>query len=295
MENKPKMSEIETFDPTSAELMSLVELTKDISAEDLEDPVQMEMVSTARKQLKQARVDITKKGKEMREGALAFQKAVIAKEKELIAIISPEEDRLKSIEQEAKDVIIRRERLARLPKRKERLAEIGDGIEITDEELMEMESQEFEDYVVTRKQEWIEAQQAAKQAELDAKEAKLKEEAEKLENEKITREREEKARKEERERMEKEQAEKAERDRIAKEQEEAREKEAAERKEQEEKEEKERLEKEKKAEQKKLARRKKYQEFRASHGWTEENKATFKEENDGKTVVLWKKMGEFEI
>jgi hypothetical protein len=50
----------------------------------------------ARMALKTARVEIEKRGKDARADALAIQKAIIAKEKELVGLIEPEEQRLRS-------------------------------------------------------------------------------------------------------------------------------------------------------------------------------------------------------
>lgn len=52
----------------------------------------------ARMELKNTRVEIQRAGKIAREDATAFSKAVIAKEKELIDLISPEEDRLQGLQ-----------------------------------------------------------------------------------------------------------------------------------------------------------------------------------------------------
>ena len=76
--------------------------------------------------------------------AIAFQKAVIEKEKELIGIILPEEDRLSGIEEEAKALIIREERLEKLPIRKERLAQVESYPD--DELLLTMDSMAFESF-----------------------------------------------------------------------------------------------------------------------------------------------------
>ena len=95
--------DLEKFDPTVAELTAMVAKTKKLKATDLEDKAQLAIVKENRIVLKKARVQIEKRGKELREDALKFQRAVIAKEKELIAIIEPEEDRLEAIEQEAED------------------------------------------------------------------------------------------------------------------------------------------------------------------------------------------------
>lgn len=59
----------------------------------------------ARVKLKFARVDIEKRGKAAREDAQAFAKAVIGKERELVEIIAPEEDRLQTLQDKWDSVV----------------------------------------------------------------------------------------------------------------------------------------------------------------------------------------------
>lgn len=66
----------------------------------------------ARVKLKFARVDIEKRGKAAREDAQAFAKAVIGKERELVEIIAPEEDRLQTL-QDKWDSIVALEKAAK--------------------------------------------------------------------------------------------------------------------------------------------------------------------------------------
>jgi len=298
MEKKIILDEtaLEKFDPTVATLQAMVEKTKDLKATDLKDKTQLETVRKARIDLKKTRVAIEKYGKDLRDDANKFSKAVIAKEKELIGIIEPEEDRLKAIEEEAEKLAIREERMEKLPARKERLAAIGDGVEVSDEDLLLMDANDFEGYFNARTadklkadKEKAEADQRArdeeirkenerKEAEIKAREdaAREKEEANareeaRLKAEKEAREREEKAREEEREKARKEEEERLEREKRAKE--EAAKKEA---------EEKARLEK-----------AERYRNWRAQFGWTEATRADFKEEKVGDTVVLWKKVDTF--
>lgn len=73
--------------------------------------------------LKRTRVEIEKTGKDAREDATAFSKAVIAKERELIAIIDPEEARLLGMRDEW-DNERRREKEEAERKERERLAAI---------------------------------------------------------------------------------------------------------------------------------------------------------------------------
>lgn len=261
-------TDIDTFDPTVAELTKMVEATKDITATDLEDKKQLETVKSNRIALKTARVKIEKRGKELREDALKFQKAVIAKEKELVAIIEPEEDRLASIEEEAKQIVIKRQRAEQLPTRRERIDNIGDNLTASDEYLLTLDDTQFETYFNQRTAD----KQTADAQKLADERKKLDEEKLAMEREKDAREREEKARQQERERATLE-AERKEKERIECE---AREKDARER------EEKARLEKEAK-----------YRAFREKHGWTAETAADFKEERVGDQIILWKRLGAY--
>src|SRR4051812_11240258 len=103
--------EIEKFSPTKAELTKLLEASKVLNLPDLFDQAQLRKVKDARINLRDARVAITKTGKSLREDALKFQKAVIAKEKEFIAIIEPEETRLADFEDAAAKAVQRKARV----------------------------------------------------------------------------------------------------------------------------------------------------------------------------------------
>lgn len=77
----------------------------------------------ARMRLKTTRVEIQKAGKEARDDANAFAKAVIAKEKELVDVIAPEENRLQSLQDEW-DAAREAERQARIRAEQERVEAI---------------------------------------------------------------------------------------------------------------------------------------------------------------------------
>ena len=279
--------DIEKFDPSVEELTAMVDKTKGLTAIDLSDKKQLEIVRKSRIELKNKRRDIEKFGKALRDDANKFSKDVIAKEKSLIAIIEPEEDRLEAIEVEAENLAIRNERIEKLPARKERLQTIGDKIEVTDDKLLEMDASAFEEYYNGRmsdklwnmkveiekiekekelaREKLIQEEQKkidADKAEIDRQRAENTREGDRLAQEKEARVREEKARQDERERLQQE-----EKDRVDRE-----------------KREKERLEK-----------IKEYLKFKTDHGWTVVTKAEFKEENTGDEVVLWKKLGVFQL
>ena len=288
--------QLDKFDPTIAELKAMVKVTKDITATDLEDKGQLDIVRTNRIALKTARVKIKKTGKKLREEALAYQKAVIAKEKELVAIIEPEEDRLEAIEEEAKNLAIMKERLEKLPTRLFRLNAIADGIKIGDEDLLQMDASEFENYYNRRvadknnldrikaeeeqakKLAEIEAEHAKIRAEQDKREAELRAEREKIDAErreidkqKEIKEAEERARVEAEARIKRADEEKA---RSA---------------------ENSRLEAERlaRANTERLAKTQAYKVFLKSHGWTNATKDSFKVEETAEGYVLYKKLGVF--
>lgn len=260
------------FDPTVEALQQMVEATKNITATDLTDKDQLKIVKENRMALKNARVKIEKRGKELRDDAIKYQKDVIAKERELVSIISGEEDRLSEIEEEAKQIQIRKERAEQLPARRERLAVIGDGIEATDDELLALDDTKFDTYVNNR----ASAKIIADRNKIEADRIANEHEATRLENEKNAREREEKARVDERTRLETQAKEKEEK-RIENE------KHAAEEKARKEQEERERIEKQDA-----------YRNFRVQLGWSEETRHFYKEENVGGVITVWKKLGVFD-
>ena len=192
------MLSLEKFDPKTKALQEIVAGTKEIVDIDLEDKKQLEKVKKARIALRDERVEISSIGKKYREETTAFNKAVIVREKELLEIITPEENRLKEIEEQAKKLKIRKERVAVLPMRKEKLETIGDDVDTSEGNLLEMDDTEFIDYYNTRVTEKnrLESEALAKQkAEQDAIEEKQR-------REKEIEEAKEKARQEERDRIE---------------------------------------------------------------------------------------------
>lgn len=132
---------IEAFDPNKEQLQEIVSETKQITKESGE-----EKVKEYRTKIVRTRTTIQKIGKKWRDEANAFNKKVLAKEKELLEIITPEEERLKSIEAEIEKEKIMEERKASLPRRHEKLNSIGDNITVSDETLLEMNDLEFVEY-----------------------------------------------------------------------------------------------------------------------------------------------------
>jgi hypothetical protein len=100
------------FEAKREELILLAQSCKDVDITSIDDKAALAVVSTKRKALKAARVDVEKQGKSMRDMITPVAKHISAKEKELVAIISPEEERLASREQwvEAEQERIRAEK-----------------------------------------------------------------------------------------------------------------------------------------------------------------------------------------
>lgn len=136
------MQDLSKFDPNVEKLTALVAETVGITTVDLTDVGQLETVKKARIKLRDARVLIEKTGKGYRDDAIKYQRDVIEKERSLIAIIEPEEKRLKAFEEQAKqehELAIRREQLAA---RMERLTTTG--LTMTEEDVLALDSEEFE-------------------------------------------------------------------------------------------------------------------------------------------------------
>lgn len=86
--------QLEQFNPTVAELQTLKQKYQKLEINGVEDKAGYAIVNEARKDLKAKRISITKLGKDLRDDANRFAKAVIEREKELIAIIEPLEESL---------------------------------------------------------------------------------------------------------------------------------------------------------------------------------------------------------
>lgn len=280
---------IESFNPTKAELLALVEKSKGLVINGVDDTQGYQAVHKYRMELKNKRVIITKTGKEAREKALAFQKEVIAYEKELVSIIEVRESEL---QEQENNIDLQKEKLNRaalLPERKLKLTAINVGI--SDDEILSMDVAKFETFYNQKNGEF-----------LQAKELKIKEDQANIdtENKRIADEKRIEEAKKEGEAKAKEQAIKdielvklkadqdkevaiqAERDRQTKEQEVKAKDEA------------DKIAKEQ-TEQKKLEGAKKYQKFLKDNGYTEENKQDFCITNQGSVVILYKKVGTLEI
>lgn len=269
---------IEQFSPTRAEIAALVATAKTLDLPDPYDFTRAREVRDARLALRTARTNITKIGKALREDALTFQRKVIEKEKELVALITPEEQRLQELEDAAELAKEREARKAMLPKRRERLAAIGDGIEDTDEALLDMDGTAFEGYLNRRLADKNEADRIA----LEQERWRVEAEKERMAREQEIREAEERGRIEA--------AARAEREHIAREQQAARDAELAKEREAKEKSE---AEAAKAREEAMLEKDRKYQAFLTKHGYEPGDK--FMMQRSGTTLRLYKLVGTLEL
>jgi hypothetical protein len=310
----PPTAEVEIFNPTVAELNKIVGTAKDLVITDYKDKAQVEIVSAKRKELKKIRVAITNKGKELREEALAHQRKVLEKEKELVGIIIPEEERLQKLEDEVAMQIEKDRRIGLLPDKLAMLKALS--FEPTPEQqqnLLLLTDEGWAEYynrAVARKNEADRLALEAREAEQKRKEQELEDEKNRLAKEEADRIA--KAEQEEKDRVAREQQ--AERERLQKieddkkkavadaQAKERQEKEAKEREEKARADERARIEREEKdrkakeeAERIALEKKKIYQKFLAENGYTEETKDQFIVKNDNLVITLYKKVNTLDL
>lgn len=278
---------IEKFNPTKAELLVLADKAKGLVINGIDDMEGYQLVHKQRMELKNTRVQITKLGKSYREEAIAFQKAVIEKEKELVGIIEPIELDLQS-KQDTIDLEKEKlQRAALLPERKFKLVAVN--VEMSDDEILGMDDNQFEAFYNQKNGELLQARELRIKAEQEKIDTENKRIADEKRIEEAKKEAEAKAKEQAakdaelaklKAEQEKEAAVQAERDRQARE-------EAAKAKVEADK-----IVKEK-AEQAKLESEKKYQKFLKENGYTEKTKEDFYIAKVGSVIVLYKKVAEY--
>ncbi len=99
MDEKTITMELERFDITEAAIAIMSEKYMQLTIKDIDDADGFEQVHTARMDVKTRRVKVMKTGKEIRADAVKFQKAVLAKEKGIIALLEPIETHLTTEEE----------------------------------------------------------------------------------------------------------------------------------------------------------------------------------------------------
>ena len=315
------------FNPKKEELTKIVSKSSKIIVSDLRDLKQIGAIKESRLSLRRVEIQIEKDGKKYREKAREIINYVLDKEKELKAITSPEIERLKDIEEKSEAILLKDRRLKDLPEKKTRLEEIGDNIKVEDDYLLGLDDLEFVTYLNQRVSDKNEADRIAEenraemarakaQAEQEAKEKKLEEEkgALRIKEEELEAKA-EKKRKEEQEKIDKaneeiERKKKEAQDKIdeanrkieadkldLQHKKELQEADDRAKKDAEEKQEADRLKaiEDKKAEDSKLEKRKAYVEFLSKNGYTEKTKDNYTIIKSETKIVLYKKVGEFEL
>jgi len=164
----------EVFDPNKDQLRAIAAEVAKIEA----DPEKMtkdtlELINTTKNKLVKARTRIQKIGKAQREPATKYAKEVKAYEDELLAILAPEEDRMKTLEKAAKEHAMREERMKTLPEYVEKLNAIGDGIVAEQDFLLSLDPNQRDQYYNERLSAKLEADRtAAEEAKRQEEEAK---------------------------------------------------------------------------------------------------------------------------
>lgn len=192
MQNEEMVSQaLQKFNLADAAIMKLSDQYMVLKTNGLKDTKAYAAVHEARMDIKGRRVDVQKKGKELREDAIAFQKAVIAEEKRLIGLLQPIEDHLEAEENKVNDEKARIKReaeekeAARIQARVNVLFDYGckfngvdysmNGLSMSQSRVKEAPDEDFQSFCL-KIQAMIDAENDRKAAE----EQKRKEEAERL-------------------------------------------------------------------------------------------------------------------
>lgn len=285
---------LEKFNPTKAEIATLVADAKGLTIKGIDDKEGYQKVHETRIALKNARVAIQKTGKVLRQDAIDFQRKVIEKEKELVSLIEPTEVEL---EEKQKFIDGEKEKAKRrelLPDRVAKLKEID--VVVEEEFLLVMDDTQFDTFFnqqhslflqakerkIKEEQEKAEAERLRKEKierdKLEAEQAKVREAEAKVEAEKRKLEQQKEAEKQEKKRQaELEQARKDEAARVEREAKDKAKHEAE----------------EKKRKEAELKKQKAYQDFLKKNGYTEAKKKNFYILDEGNKVTLFKKVDEF--
>ena len=311
---------IEKFNPLKKEVTDLVEACKKtvVSIKNDKTIDGYALMKENKSLLQKKRKEVVTLLKEGRSSALAYQKANIIVEKDLIAIMAPleEEFNTKIKEIDLKKEMIKRQEI--LPDRKDKLLEIN--VEIEDNFILVMDDNQFNAYFNSKKEEYLfekERKQKEEQELIDKEKNKLeedkriKEAADKatkeaqeqaIEDAKIAKLKSEKDASDAIKKAEDDKAKaiqdekdiaKAREDKIIADQKAKDEKRIAdEEAEEQRKEDEKQQEKEK---QEKLEKQKKYIKFLADNSYTEENKDDFYIVRRGNKIILYKKVNEFII
>jgi len=182
MDDTKKEFEIDEFNPKKEELVTLAEKYKGLTIKNMNDIEGYSAVNKARKELKTVRCDYDKQVegaiKSKRDDYNSFRTNLLKLKDSFVKIIEPLEIELKGKTDAIDDERARKQRVATLPERKERLETI-EGV-WSDEDILSMDDKEFDTNFNEAKTLWLEE----KERMMKEKEDKIKADEERIENEK---------------------------------------------------------------------------------------------------------------
>lgn len=185
---------LSAFNERKASLETLAQSAAEITINGIEDKEGYKNADAKRKELKQARVSITKEGKEMRSILTQVGKNIIEKENELTSIISGEEQRLADEQDkiDAEKERIKQEEIKRQEQiLTDRIKVLADyGFQIDFGEIKAMDDETFTQYAEAAKTRFEKAESDRKEAErLEAEKAETERLAKEAEAKKLADER----------------------------------------------------------------------------------------------------------
>ena len=175
---------------TKEELNRIVKISSAITVPDLTNQGQVAIAKESRLKLRKVEISIEKEAKSYRDVFTTISKKISCSERELLAITSPEIERIEAIEAKAKAIEIKNARIALLTEQREELTKIGDEIEVEDEELLAMDNDAFWNY----KNQRVANKNDADRLAVEKAQLALEAEKEAMQREKETQEREKVAR-----------------------------------------------------------------------------------------------------
>lgn len=169
-------------------LFKLVDSVKDLTIENLDDREGLKQVQAARKSLKKQRVAIEQGAKQLREFSNKYNKAVLAREKELVGIIAPTEDSLMEMEDayfeqlEARRIEEERKESARIQNMIDKLSAVDYAVDF--HELKGMTEAQFEETLNHAKELYAQKLEEQKKAQEESQRL-AKEQQEQMERERL--------------------------------------------------------------------------------------------------------------
>jgi len=136
------MQVLNHFDMTVESIQSDVAPYASLSITDFADPKQLQALEEGLRVLQKKRTSITNAGKAWREASNAYNKAVLAIEKELLSHVLPVEEKLKKYQSMAQLLALRETNKTKLFDRQTALKE--QDITLNDDTILEMTDEQFE-------------------------------------------------------------------------------------------------------------------------------------------------------